>query len=119
METNEYNIWDILGIETTRDEKKITEAYREKLSVTNPEDKPEEFKQLRSAYEEALAYARKPEGAQGEDRQIDEWLKQLADIYNDFAKRKNVENWEELFSQGICNTAYPDTCGRKTSCCAS
>lgn len=77
METNEYNIWDILGIETTKDEKKITEAYREKLSVTNPEDKPEEFKQLRSAYEEALAYARKPEGAQGEDRQIDEWLKQL------------------------------------------
>ncbi|MBQ2582391.1 MAG: tetratricopeptide repeat protein [Erysipelotrichaceae bacterium] len=104
METNEYNIWDILGIETTRDEKKITEAYREKLSVTNPEDKPEEFKQLRSAYEEALAYARKPEGAQGEDRQIDEWLKQLADIYNDFAKRKNVENWEELFSQDICST---------------
>ena len=104
METNEHNIWNVLGIETTKDEKKITEAYREKLSVTNPEDKPEEFKQLRSAYEEALAYARKPEETQGEDKQIDEWLKQLSDIYNDFTKRKNVKYWEELFSQDICNS---------------
>ena len=61
METNKNNIWDVLGIETTKDEKKIRDAYREKLSVTNPEDKPEEFKQLRSAYEQALDYARRPE----------------------------------------------------------
>ena len=103
MEMNN-NIWNVLGIETTKDEKKIREAYREKLSVTNPEDRPEEFKQLRSAYEEALAYARKPEEAEGEDEQIDAWLRQLTDIYNDFAKRKNVEYWEELFSWDICKS---------------
>ena len=104
METNKNNIWDILGIETTKDEKKIRDAYREKLSVTNPEDKPEEFKQLRSAYEQALDYARRPEETEDEDRQIDAWLRQLNDIYNDFAKRKNVEYWEELFSQDICKS---------------
>lgn len=104
METNKNNIWDILGIETTKDEKKIRDAYREKLSVTNPEDKPEEFKQLRSAYEQALDYARRPEETEDEDRQIDVWLRQLNDIYNDFAKRKNVEYWEELFSQDICKS---------------
>ncbi|MBR3006864.1 MAG: tetratricopeptide repeat protein, partial [Erysipelotrichaceae bacterium] len=104
METNKNNIWDVLGIEATKDEKKIRDAYREKLSVTNPEDKPEEFKQLRSAYEQALDHARRPEETEDEDRQIDAWLIQLSDIYNDFAKRKNVEYWEELFSQDICKS---------------
>gem|GEM_PF-1637454 len=104
METIKNNIWDTLGIETTKDEKKIRDAYREKLSVTNPEDKPEEFKQLRSAYEQALDYARRPEETEDEDRQIDAWLRQLNDIYNDFAKRKNVKYWEELFSQDICKS---------------
>ena len=104
METNKNNIWDVLEIEATKDEKKIRDAYREKLSVTNPEDKPEKFKQLRSAYEQALDQARKPEETEDEDRQIDAWLRQLNDIYNDFAKRKNVEYWEELFSQDICKS---------------
>ena len=99
METNKNNVWDILGIETTKDEKKIRDAYREKLSVTNPEDKPEEFKQLRSAYEQALDYARRPEETEDEDRQIDAWLRQLNDIYNDFAKRKNVG--KDLFEYSL------------------
>ena len=51
-------IWMILGIEPTKDKKEITAAYRAKLSDTNPEDKPEEFKKLRNAYEEALKYAK-------------------------------------------------------------
>lgn len=43
------DIYEILGIEPTKDKKKITDAYRQKLLETNPEDKPEEFKELRSA----------------------------------------------------------------------
>ena len=57
MKTIENDIWDFLGIEATKDEKKIRDAYRNKLSLTNPEDKPEEFKLVRSAYEKALEYA--------------------------------------------------------------
>ena len=52
-ERNTMN-WNLLGIEPTKDKKIITTAYRAKLAHTNPEDKPEEFKALRSAYEEAL-----------------------------------------------------------------
>ena len=49
--------WTILGIEPTKDKKAITAAYRAQLINTNPEDKPEEFKALRAAYEEALKLA--------------------------------------------------------------
>ena len=37
----------ILGIESTKDERIIKNAYRERLAVTNPEDDPEGFKELR------------------------------------------------------------------------
>ena len=49
-------IFKILGIEPTKNEMEIKEAYLNKLSDTNPEDKPEEFMQLRKAYEEAIEY---------------------------------------------------------------
>jgi hypothetical protein len=55
--------WFILGIEPTKDKKAITNAYRQKLRQTNPEDKPEEFKALRTAYEEALAFANQEDAA--------------------------------------------------------
>ena len=48
--------WTILGIEPTTNKREIDRAYREKLVNTNPEDKPEEFMELRNAYEEALRY---------------------------------------------------------------
>ena len=53
----------VLGIEATKEEKAIKNAYREKLATTNPEDDPESFKRLRGAYEEACRYAREPEDA--------------------------------------------------------
>ena len=33
-------IFQVLGIEQTKDERAIKNAYREKLAVTNPEDNP-------------------------------------------------------------------------------
>ena len=54
-------IFKILGIEPTKNEMEIKEAYLNKLSDTNPEDKPEEFMQLRKAYEEAIEYANQEE----------------------------------------------------------
>ena len=104
MDSNENRTWEILGIERTKDERKIRQAYREKLSDTNPEDKPEEFKELRNAYEEALAYVKQPEVLQGQDGDVDAWLKDLQDLYDDFSRRKKVECWEELFSKKICQS---------------
>ena len=43
------SIWDILEINETTDEDALKRAYRAKLVHTNPEDHPEEFKQLRQA----------------------------------------------------------------------
>lgn len=104
MENDKKTIWEVLGIEPTKNEKEITSAYRERLSATNPEDKPEEFKELRTAYEEALEYAKLPDELQGENKDVDEWLKQLQDVYDDFSKRREVDCWEELFSKEICES---------------
>ena len=51
-------IFEILGIEETKEEERIREAYRSKLVSVNPEDNPEGFKRLREAYERALSLAR-------------------------------------------------------------
>ena len=51
----------ILGIEETKDENAVKMAYRKLLKETNPEDDPEDFKRLRTAYETAAAFAAKPD----------------------------------------------------------
>lgn len=51
-------VFQILGIDFTIDDQAIRNAYREKLAVTNPEDDPEGFMRLRTAYEEAVRLAK-------------------------------------------------------------
>lgn len=57
------NIWEILGIPPTTDIVRIKRAYGEKAKTWHPEEHPEEFKRLRSAYQAALQWARGREAA--------------------------------------------------------
>lgn len=50
------DIWKILGIKRTSDKSEVKKAYRIKLKITHPEDNPQEFMELREAYENALQY---------------------------------------------------------------
>lgn len=93
--------WQILGLEPTKDKSAITNAYRQKLRQTNPEDKPEEFKALRSAYEEAMAYANDQAGEQ-EKSPIDLWIADIAQLYENFQARIDPECWRAQLQKPIC-----------------
>lgn len=45
------NCWDVLGIEPTQDKKEIKKAYARLLKQYHPEENPEEFKQIQTAYQ--------------------------------------------------------------------
>ena len=104
-------IWKILGIEETKDEEKIKEAYRNRLHSVNPEDDEEGFKELRRAYEEAVAYANRPETEDEEEDAIDDsrkndvdrWIDRIDLIYRDTASRIDEDRWKELLADPVCD----------------
>ncbi len=98
------DIWKILDIEATKDEELIKKAYRTKLAVTNPEDDPEGFKKLRQAYEEAikLIYQNDEEEYVEPETEVDAWLLKVANVYNDWSRRIDVNEWKRLLEDEVC-----------------
>ncbi len=97
-------IFHVLGIEATKDERAIRDAYRAKLAMTNPEENPEGFKRLRTAYEGACSYAKLPDeepALERDDSPSGLWVEKAAAIYRNIADRRNVEKWRELFAEDI------------------
>lgn len=95
--------WHLLGIEATKDKNLITTAYRTQLREVNPEEKPEEFKALRAAYEEALRLADLEEETPARDESpVGLWMERVRALYNDFPKRIDPENWRELLRDDVC-----------------
>lgn len=95
--------WFVLGIEPTKDKKAITAAYRQKLRQTNPEDKPEEFKALRAAYEEALALAdRNDMDAVRDESPVGIWMEAVSSLYRNYSARIDPEQWKELLQDQVC-----------------
>ena len=95
--------WIILGIEPTKDKNTITDAYRQKLRQTNPEDKPEEFKALRAAYESAMAFADQAEATPARDESpVGLWLEAIEKLYADYASRIDPSCWKELMGNDVC-----------------
>lgn len=105
-------IWKILEIEKTKDENVIKDAYRKKLRFVNPEDDQEGFKELRKAYDEAMAYASLPEGVEQEEQhmpenykktEVDLWIDRIDSIYKDVKKRRDESCWRMLLNDEVCD----------------
>lgn len=97
--------WEILGIAPTDDTRAITSAYRNRLLQVNPEEKPEEFKALRAAYEAALEEAKKlsqPREEAGSADPLEEWVRELQELYSDFSRRIRPEWWQALLEHDLC-----------------
>ena len=97
--------WKILGIEETKNEEEIVAAYRSKVIYVNPEDDAEGFKQLREAYETAVAYINRPD--EEEEQEIDDTpigrlIAEAKELYNDLFRRIDVRNWKEILSDPLC-----------------
>ena len=78
------DFFNTLGIEATKEEKKIKKAYRARLHAVNPEDDPDGFKRLREAYEEALKYARQKEEEPENLSPAEEFISRCEQLYKDF-----------------------------------
>lgn len=101
---NVEEIFFTLGIEKTKDERAIKDAYRKKLVITNPEDDPEGFKKLRAAYEEACSYARTQD--EEEEPKKDEtpsglWVEKAQQLYATRSGRQDIESWKALFEEDV------------------
>lgn len=111
------NSWRILGIQKTENKEDIQAAYRAKLAVTNPEDCPEEFMQLRQALEEALreadSQAQEPGAGRPamdmqdnppdcDDSPLGRWMQKVHEQYSSFSRRIDEKQWEELLRSDVC-----------------
>ena len=94
------NIWNILGIEKTKDKELIKATYREKLKGVNPEDNQEGFMALRKAYEEAM-YEADLKDEDGDNNQPEEGSLEyeFEALYNDYERRIKPEEWQTLFDR--------------------
>lgn len=90
--------WIRLGIEPTKDQALIRDAYRARLPQHHPESDPEGFQALREAYESANRFARQEEDEIDgeEDVGIPEMPQTIVDFYallEDPARRFNPQAW--------------------------
>lgn len=102
---DERLIFAVLGIEKTDDEEAIRTAYRNRLVHTNPEDDPEGFKRLRTAYEEALQLLhRQDEESEAEEDNTPPglWMKRVEKVYSSISRRLDEEEWKLLLNDDIC-----------------
>jgi len=94
------NNWEILALPPTDDRDTIRQAYMTMLPQYNPEDDPEGFLRLRTAYEEILKELDSNQEAAETPHTI--FMKQVEEVYNDFQRRCNVSEWKKLLDSQVC-----------------
>ena len=95
--------WTILGIEPTTDHAAVKRAYMTMLPKNNPEDNPEGFTRLRTAYEQILKELNNPSKPDNQpETPLTSFINRLVDIYNDFPRRCNTEEWKQMLQEEVC-----------------
>ncbi len=94
-------IWDQLGIAQTKDQKAIKAAYRQKLKTVHPEEDPEGFQRLRTAYEQALEAAKETDAPQ-DNTPLGQWKREMETLYWDYARRIDPGEWKKLCREDFC-----------------
>lgn len=89
------SIWEALEIEPTKDPKIIKRSYSRMMEKYHPEEYPEKFQQIYTAYEMALQYAKSQEG---------QYIKVEAEIYDDKKRQRSDE-----YNTPICRTIVEST----------
>ena len=98
-------IFHILGIEETKDESVLKEAYLNMLKKTNPEDNPEGFKRLRQAYEEAVSLAKTPDEETSDTppkTEMNMWIDRVDQVYKNILSRCDMDAWENVLADPLC-----------------
>jgi len=120
------NCWELLGIAPTTSTLAIKKAYTTLLRSCNPEDKPQEFKELRKAYQAALKESRKVDSkdldlqnysadnkqgevqsnsessaSQASIKEIELLVQAMTDLYSDISRRSSLEAWGTLLNEPI------------------
>ncbi len=101
----------ILGIEETKDETRRENGLHAPFSETNPEDDPEGFKRLRTAYETAAAFAGGAGGGRNPEQEtrrrkkteLDEWIDRVDACYRDVYGRTDERKWRQLLEDPVCD----------------
>ncbi|KXF83410.1 DnaJ domain-containing protein [Enterovibrio coralii] len=98
-------MWDVLGIEETKDESVIKKAYRKLIRIHHPEDDPDGFQRARQAYEDALRYLSSADvpdevkndavPAASESQTQSAEVIQFDEILADAEKRMTVDVWRQ------------------------
>ena len=100
------DIWKVLDIEKTKDKNEIKRAYREKLTLVNPEDDAQGFMELRRAFDEANNYADEAEEADAETEKTETPSEKLYDtlkeLYANFYRRISVDEWRKILNTDYC-----------------
>ena len=90
--------WKVLGIEPTKDISAIEAAYNEKLQQIDMENRPEDFTALKSAYDEAIVFAR--DLVQREPVGSTRGFKVLFPVfYRKFDLRREPAEWDAFLTQ--------------------
>ena len=93
----------VLRIDVTQNQKEIIAAYRKLLPGCNPEDNADEFMKLREAFEVATEYAKNADYEEKmESDEAGEFLNSVENLYSDYARRINEEEWRSVLYCPVC-----------------